>query len=439
MRTVKWVFAFLGLMVAFVLMAYGLYWYQLKRELDSTLNGLNPLLQVSYNRLVLSPFGEVKIQGIRIMPLGQASPFLIDTLLMRSRDPAFWLNPGATLNRESVPNDLHVSMTGLTLDFNSPLFTSFEHMAKQLMSDSPPSHISPIALGCGNVRSFDLTTLRMIGMRLVQTDFYFNWQRLDENRVQLDVNANVKDWWQIDFSAVLGLTLRQASNLREVPGVLAAELRYSDEGFNRRRGEFCSTQSQVSPAQFYLNHGLMIQDWLRERGVEPTRPMIAGYDAMSRPDAQLEISLSPTELVIPLTFARSHEPADYVGLLRPSIKVNDTHIELTDDEWVALFEAFSMQIEVPEAELPELNPRRRSMPVEAENIFVPRQFRETDTSEFFNYVGHPVRFYTFFGKRVEGILVAVEGNNIRVIERVDRGVAEYPFELDKIQATEVYR
>ncbi|EXJ09457.1 hypothetical protein [Nitrincola nitratireducens] len=89
--------------------------------------------------------------------------------------------------------------------------------------------------------------------------------------------------------------------------------------------------------------------------------------------------------------------------------------------------------------MPELNPRRRSTPVETENVFVPRQFRETSPDEFFNYIGHPVRFYTFFGKRVEGILVAVEGNNIRVIERVDRGVAEYPFELDKIQATEVYR
>ncbi|EXJ09458.1 hypothetical protein [Nitrincola nitratireducens] len=76
--------------------------------------------------------------------------------------------------------------------------------------------------------------------------------------------------------------------------------------------------------------------------------MIAGYDAMSRPDAELEVSLSPIELVIPLTFARSHEPADYIGLLRPSIKVNGTHIELTDEEWVALLEAISMQVEIPE-------------------------------------------------------------------------------------------
>lgn len=56
-----------------------------------------------------------------------------------------------------------------------------------------------------------------------------------------------------------------------------------------------------------------------------------------------------------------------------------------------------------------------------------------------NYIGHPVRFFTSFGKRVDGILVSVDGTTVRVAERVQHGVAQYPVEMDSIQATEVYR
>ena len=68
-----------------------------------------------------------------------------------------------------------------------------------------------------------------------------------------------------------------------------------------------------------------------------------------------------------------------------------------------------------------------------------KQYRETPPSELSKYVGARVRIFTYFGNDVEGRLIQADREGVRVLQRLEQGMAEYPLEYGRIQQAEVWR
>ena len=82
-------------------------------------------------------------------------------------------------------------------------------------------------------------------------------------------------------------------------------------------------------------------------------------------------------------------------------------------------------------EFPGMAPRPKPVPEVG--------FRDTDFNDLQNYIYSDIRIITYYGNRVEGRLEAVEGDSIKILHRVGKGLAIYPVDRDKLEVIEVMR
>ncbi|KGK42646.1 hypothetical protein LH51_05485 [Nitrincola sp. A-D6] len=208
-------------------------------------------------------------------------------------------------------------------------------------------------------------------------------------------------------------------------------------------------QSGLSVAEYRDQHQSLIQDWLNEQAPGLAAVLMPVYQQTGEPGARLAMGLNLEGVDL-----QALNAPDYRGEVLSrgmSLSVNDQSLTLKPEQlerlWVLMQEpvVLESQVNTQESEaselagMPRVMPGVASAPVAPAVAAEPLEYRRTDPLDLENYIGHPVRFYTSFGKRVEGILVSVKDGNARVAERVQHGTAQYPVELETLQATEVFR
>ncbi|KAA0876500.1 hypothetical protein [Nitrincola tapanii] len=462
----RWIRRFLLLVLLLILIAATVYayaYYRIKKEVDTALAATAPLVTLDYKGFSLDPRGAVRLTQLSLAAMGQA-PIVIESLTLRSADPLFLLNPQKALNRAELPEHLSVHLRGLALDLNSPLFLSLDQMSRSLNAAEPG--IDPAALGCGPVRRFDLTALRMMGMRQVQLDMDVSL-RPDPSAGRLDLNlyTDLRSWWTTGLSVNMALPAAGAGWSPLALRVYQLSVDYQDVGFNRRRQEFCAAQAGTDVASYQANHQALLLQWLASQGVELSPALQSAYQALQTPNAQASVSLIlPGGLGVADTMMSEADWMAKLERLRIQLNVNEHSLALQDEfDWMQWWQGYGsvpaqttagsdvvtsevaseaesevdVELESPSSITPEAVEPRSETPIRPQAMS--RRFEAVQAGELPQYVGHPVRFYTYFGKRIEGVLISVEGGVVRVAERVNRGVAEYPVELDKLQSMEVYR
>ncbi|WP_151705226.1 hypothetical protein [Nitrincola alkalilacustris] len=479
---------FLALLV--VAGGYGFYWYQVKRQVDAVVAEMRPVMQVEYSGLYVNPLSEIRVNGIRATPVGFSDPFTIDAISFRSSDPLFLMDPGAALNKGRYPAQVSVAMEGLGVNLNSPWLLELEQQA-QLLEE--PDFISPEALGCGDLSRLDLAALREMNIRRMNMDFYSVFQ-FDElmGEIRMDSDMQMRDFASVGSSARLTVPAGQIS-----PEMMMGTLRmnrlafnYTDSGYNQRKAEFCAARAEVSQEEYLELHAGLFRQWLMGEGIYLDDMLADLYLELNRPSARLEFIISPPGGVGPEIIMMAQNVDALLEFLNPVVNVNDRTLLLRDINWEDLMRApvvrspaaspevmeiapLSAEAGMPEAELVELEDQisvaesavdptqldERVDDVAAESVAesaaevallmpgIParpqtrpeRHFQATSTDELEQYLGLPVRFYTAMGKRVEGRLISVEDGSLRVEQRVNRGVAEYPVSIDRVSSLEVFR
>jgi len=479
---------FLALLV--VAGGYGFYWYQVKRQVDAVVAEMRPFMQIEYSGLYVNPLSEIRVNGIRATPVGFTDPFTIDAISFRSSDPLFLMDPGAALNKGRYPAQVSMAMEGLGVNLNAPWLLELEQQAQLLEG---PDFISPEALGCGDLSRLDLATLREMNIRRMNMDFYTVFQ-FDElmGEIRMDSDMQMRDFASVGSSTRLTVP---AGNLS--PEMMMGTLRmnrlafnFTDSGYNQRKADFCAARGGISQEEYLELHAGLFRQWLMGEGIYLDDLLADLYLELNRPDARLELIISPPGGVGPEIIMMAQSVDALLEFLNPVVNVNDRTLLLKDVNWEALMQApvvrspaatpqvmeiapLSAEVELPEDEAVEQADQvsveesavAATMPdevvdgVTADSVAEPaaqvallmpgiparpqtrpeRRFQATSTDELDQYLGLPVRFYTVMGKRVEGRLISIEDGSLRVEQRVNRGVAEYPVSIDRVSALEVYR
>ncbi|WP_151670072.1 hypothetical protein [Nitrincola schmidtii] len=439
MRILKHLSKALFLLLILALALYGLYYYQVKRSVDRQLQEMGPFVDAQYDSLYVNPLGEITLNTVAVNLMGQ-SGIIIDSISLKS-DPLFFLQFESRVNQGDWPDSLTLAIEGLNVDFNMPLFLMMEQFAT---NDSEGVQLA--ALGCGRVTQFDMSALRMMGMRQGRFDFFLNLRGRDMGPLNLQLLTNMQGWGEllldVDVGGNVGL-----GNLTAAPSLQRVSFSLRDTGFNQRRNQFCSMQSGLSLAEYRQEHQSLVNDWVAQTMIPVPENLISAYHQLAEPGASFSIQLNTeglnqSDLLSPdQLFERLSQQLSVT--INNQVQVIDAEsanlmLALIQQPVVLSSEDVSEPVEV-DPSLPRSMPGVASPPAQTVQSAVPRRYQQTSPEDLVNYVGHPVRFFTSFGKRVDGVLVSVEGSTVRVAERVQHGVAQYPVELDTIQGTEVYR
>ena len=444
MRFIKHLSKVILLLLFLALAFYAFYYYQVKRSVDRQIQEISPFVQAQYDSLYVNPLGEIHLNTVTLDLMGQAG-VVIDRIRLQT-DPLFLLQFDSRVAQGDWPDSLTFAVEGMNVDFNMPLFTMMEQLA---VNQSEGVQLN--ALGCGRVTQFDLASLRMMGMRHGRFDFFLNVRNHAPEHLNLQLLSHMHGWGElsldVDLSGQLAIDRLSTAMTTSMPSLQRVSVSLRDTGYNQRKNQFCSMQSGLSVAEYREQHQIMVMDWVEESAIAVPQHLVDAYHQLGEPGSHVSVQLdlagiNPQEML---------SPEQFLELLGQSLHVSVNNQQLMLDsesasQMLTLLQQPVMVMPSEEFELIEQDPNLpRSMPgvasppVQVAPNQMPRRYQRTPAEELVNYVGHPVRFYTSFGKRVDGILMSIEGNTVRVAERVQHGVAQYPVEIETIQSPEVYR
>lgn len=445
MRIVKHFFRALVLLSLLVLIAYGVYYYQVKSAIDSHLQQMHPLVDAQYKSLYVNPLGDIHLNTVAVTPMGQASGFVIDSVRLTSSDPLFFLGFESRIADGNWPESLTLAVEGLIIDFNMPLLLMLEQFAQP-----GEVRVQPAAFGCGTIRNFDMTALRMMGMRHGHFDLHANLRKASRDQLELELLGSMHGW--ADLALHVSIQADNASPQafsRLGPQVHQLSFSYQDKGYNQRKNQFCSMQSGMTVAEYREAHLSLINSWLEDEDPGLATLLMPAYKQIGETGARMVLNINLggmdfQNVATPGYMERMLADAMSVSVNEQPLRLNATQL---NSLWAMLQEPDEERQAIPDqsaSDIAALSDMPRNMPGVAsppvpERSNEPLRYRKTAPLELVNYVGHPVRFYTSFGKRVEGILLSVEDGSVRVAERVQHGTAQYPIELDALQDTEVFR
>jgi len=439
--------------------SYGFYWYQVKSKADELSQQMAPFAEVSYGSVYAHPDGTVGVNNLVISPRQMHAPVSIDAVRIRAGNPLFFLFGG-----DAPPEQLNVSLKRMRQGLDSELFRMAQQQS-DLMLESNPLYVSPNALGCGNVRQFDINTMKRMGFSEMLMDINLDYRGDNQARkVHLDLFVDIQDLAETRMEMAISADPSQLQNPMMASGNARLEtlsFSYADQGYNQRRDRFCAAESGIKPDEYRQQHRQLFVQWLNASGVELPDSLLTAYFDLQKPDADMALSLRPVggvgaaELMMqdPMTvlqslnlqFSINGKPLALDGINWPELMTGlamagnpgrvESGAEPEEDAAVAEAEAeLSGGVEALQAVESDSAPGQR---VRVRPVI--KRYQPTPLAELPAYLGSPVRIFTYFGNDVEGQLVHADGQGVRVIQRLKQGVAEYPLDNDRIQQAEVWR
>lgn len=445
----------LGILVLVTAAAYGVYWYQVKSKVDELAQQLAPFASVQYGAIFAHPNGTVGVNALSISPHQVHSPVSIEQVRIRTGSPL-----DLVFGSDEPPEELFISLKSVEQSLDSALFHDLQKQM-DLARESNPLYVSPAALGCGAIREFDVNTTRMMGYRDLLMDIDLHYRGDEDARViRFEAQVDIDKMGDTRMELVFSADPAQLKNPMMASG--SARLNkllvdYSDRGYNQRLVNLCARQAEMRPADYRAHHLELFKRWLESNDIELPHGWLKAYEELQQEGATFTLAMNPIGGFGSAELMMMQDPRYLIEKLNPSVKVNDAPLNLTGANWDDLFTQFALagsgsrvaresererggdaQVSGDTAEegvsgngsTASVNPYRQAGG---------KRYRTTPVEQLESHIGANVRIFTYFGNDVEGRLLSVEEQGVRVLQRLSQGVAEYPLEYKRIQQVEVYR
>ncbi len=448
----------LGILVLATAAAYGVYWYQVKSKVDELVQQLAPFASVQYSAIYAHPNGTVGVNALSISPHQVHAPVKVAQVRVRTGSPL-----DLVFGSDEPPEELFVSFKQVEQSLESAVFHDLQKQM-DLAREANPLYVSPAALGCGSIRQFDVNSARMMGYRdlLMDIDLHYRGDEV-ARKIRFEARVDIDKMADTRMELVLSADPAQLKNPMMATGSARLDklaVDYRDRGYNQRLVGLCAREAEMRPADYPAHHLVLFQRWLEANAIELPAGWLEAYAELQKDGAAFEMVMNPVGGFGSAELMMMQDPRYLIEKLNPSIKVNDARLNLDGIKWDELAMQFAMAgsgngvVQENELALDEAVVEPASVTdVEAESLVTGlpaptvrksampevKRFRETSVDQLQAHIGANVRIFTYFGNDVEGRLVAVEQQGVRVLQRLSQGVAEYPLEYKRIQQVEVYR
>lgn len=484
MRQIKRLFSlllFLGIMAAG---AYGFVWYQVKTFIDTQITAIASDVLLSYQTLVIDPRGTLRIEQIVMLPAGYSSTIELGSFSLHSDNPLFFFDPQGRLDSGDFPNFLSMAFSDLSLDLAADFLTQAEpSAATQLLH---PSAVELEALACADEKSFSASVMRKMGISRITSDFVMTLQAdNDKGTLALLTEMESAGLFAIDTQLDMNFSagyLKPATFAAANPRLRSLQFDYQDLGFFAKRDKYCAGATGVAEEVYREQHLVLAKLRAEQLGMQVPQLIWDAYSESTSRGSQVSFGVSPIGGLGPEVMLELNAPHDLLQRLRFSWRVGAIPVDLTDVDWLALLP--NSEIDVSLKSLPDLhrsdsdvsqnnvemsrnNGASASEPpsdnkalggqtdagdtadADAQRVFPgiaykppsppEKRFRRTEFEQLTQYVYADIRIFTYYGNTIEGRLEAVEGDSLKILHRVGKGMAIYPVDRTKLDVIEVLR
>ena len=466
MRAIKRLFVGVLFLTLTAGAAYGYVWYQTKTFLEGTVQSSAPFAQLSYRKFFVDPRGLIRVDGVQVIPQGYRSPVDVGAVTLRSDDPLFFLDPEGRIERGEFPAFLSVALDNLAADIGSDFIQAMQPSEADLLLHMREPNVE--ALGCGDVLAFTPEISARMGIGRTVTDMAITL-RASNDQGTLDIFTEVDTTGLFSITTDLSLSfaagyLKPATFAAANPRLKSLEIDYRDLGYFAKRDRYCAGNTGVDEATYRENHLRLVKQRAKSYAMDIPDILWEAYTDANTKGADVSFGMSPVGGLGAEVMLGLSSPVELIDRLRLRLSVNNKPVDLNQVNWLALMpdpeaalsaanrvapEPKNAEAEVSDgqvASLPEPD-ATESKPASVEFPgMVPKpapapevKYRRTDFGDLGQYVYSDIRIFTYYGNRVEGRLEAVEGDTIKILQRVGKGLAIYPVDRDKLEVIEVMR
>lgn len=442
---VRWIKAVFLLLLSVSIVGGGGYayvWFKAKSYIDDTLAAVLPGYTVEYERLVLDPRGEVRLEELQATPRRYSSPITVKYLSLRADAPLFFLQ-GSPVGTGEWPSFLSIELSKLRIDLSA----DFMELVELESASTSNELVNIAALGCGDVNEFSLPVMKAMGIPEVQADLDIRLDPDDENgRIVLSSQLELLGISSQNLALEMSLTpgyLTPQTLLAASPRLQKFSFAYQDLGLAARRNSFCAAQSGLSIEDYRSLHSGLVKAQARELGMDVPGLLWNAYEYANTSGAYVEMSMAPSGGMGSELFVLMNAPHVLADRLNLGLSINSQRIELAGLDWRAI---------LPSAEVAEtLKPKEEALvdvsklePVGLPKGFVEersvrKRYHSASFEQLPEYLQYNVRLFTYYGSQIEGRLLSVDGDKIVVLRRLNQGSASYPVDREKLEVIEVYR
>lgn len=399
----------------------GYLWYQVKSSADDFASAVAPFAEFSYEGIHTALTGAAGIDRLVIQPLGIDDAIRIQSVTLEAPDLRVLLTAGRSLKAGEMPRELAVSVRGLQIG----TIGAIAELATAAAAQQVQASVKPLE-GCGD-RRIGLGELAQMGYAILRSDSRISYQRLNDRqlRVRIDWDAHDMAAGEVEFSLVaagLGGKLKDLAGVQ--PRLEALRIRYTDQGYNQRLGEFCAERLKISPKAFAERQSAAARARLRDLGVAALDDdSAAALRQLFDPGSEAELVLAPPQPLDPAEL-RFYRPAQLIGLLQPRLTINGAPLALRSDP---------AAVGAPVAPAATQAAKTEASPA------APSDYRPVAVDELAGHVGWPVRMTLVSGRRLEGTLEAAGDGSVTLRRRFSGGSMSQPVRYVEIAEAAVRR
>lgn len=445
----------LGALVLVMAAAYGGYWYQVKSKVDRMIREVAPFASVQYGTIYAHPDGTVGVNDLHVSPHNVHAPVRVEQVRARVGSPLALVFGGS-----EPPQELFVTFTRVQQNIESAFFHELQKQM-DMAREADPLYVSPTVLGCGSIRELDVNAMRMMGYRDMLMDISVHFRGDDVTRkVFFEARVDIDDMSDSRMEMLFSADPSQLKTPMVATGNARLEtlkIDYRDRGYNRRVAELCGREAELRPQDYRMHHLELFKRWLAVNAIDVPQGWLQAYWDLQQDGASLALELNPIGGFGASELMLMQDPQYIIEKLNPTARVNDVPLHLEGVKWAELLQQFAeaggggrVEREDEQESLPVVkqapaakleNGSEGMNPAVAHRSTRPaaKRFRTTPVEQLRPYIGSHVRIFTYFGNDVEGRLIAVDKQGVRVMQRMHQGMAEYPLEYGRIQQVEVYR
>ena len=396
--------------------------FKLQQELDGQIAAANSMASIRYERVYLDLKGGVNIDGLDVSPLlFDAGHNRIASIRVSAENKWLFVLAALGLSNNTAPDSLSVELTGVDLGLISSTYME-NHIAS-----ANASFTQSVEPSCGDVQFLSGDDFRAMGYGPLIFDAQINYGYSSlRNVLELNMKLMIPEMAVARIKAVVGgvASLNPSSILAATqPSLQLIELDYTDSGYIRRVGRYCSDKMDLPVEAFVhrevgrdgsyymatwgVNPGISVREAYREFLLDPGSVNFAAYPSKAFTYEQLSL----------------YAPEDWADLLKLSLLVNDHAViplDFSFDRGAPQFAGVSSAVE------------------DTDVVHVPR-FVAVGKRELAAYIGYKVRVYSISGRMRQGIFKGLRKGNVEMISEKYGDAMVVSVSLLSAERMEVYK
>jgi len=284
--------------------------YKAAQDLDGVLTQVRPFVDISYDNVVATMGGELRVEGVTVR-----MPQFDDTVTIDSvgvMTPGFLYLLGFDKRELEFPERLGVGFAGIRFRSDADFMRSIEG----LRAGAAQGLELTAADKCAGSAGFTPAMLKQLGYHEIDADFRMSFRR-DEGRVVVAFGADVEDMYDVDVEFTLeGLADPTALARGAKPLFVGGRLDYVDQSWNSRVLKHCAEQ-KVTAEDVLAVQLRDVQTWANQSGMELDALIIQPYTDFLLGKQRFTLTAQPTRPV-DLTRLSLYKPSDVPNLLNLS-------------------------------------------------------------------------------------------------------------------------